>query len=222
MTFDTDGGRFANIGEFDGTASIDVSDGQALLGVDDATMVIGDDSELRLDGSEMKVGFDGTNGGNAVLQMTENATLSFVADENGFAAIEEFRSGHFNQGGTDVQSGVSLDGMLQVDLSAWDGSDESHTLIDVDALTGVLDDIHVHGLSSSQNAEIMVDYDTDQVLLNLTSGTGAVSYSTVGDPANGSDEASDLWTVLTSGQGVFDDNPPDISEEEEELPDLAA
>lgn len=218
LNISVDGGRFANTGDITGTTSVLASDGQTLLGVDDALFVVQSGAELRVDGSEARVGFDGEAGGVSVLHMADASTLSFVSDEDGFSTLEEFRSGAFDQTGSDVQSGVSLDGTLQVDLSAYEGTNGVHTLIDVDALTGVLDDIHIHGLSDTQDAQIIVDYDTDALLLSLTSGTGAVHYDTIGAPD--AESADALWQALTEGQGVYDEDDPDLHSSDEALPEL--
>jgi len=219
LTIEVEGGRFANTGDFSGEASINVSGGQALLGVDDASMVLGDGSELRIEGSDAKVGFDGSDGGNAIVQMADDAVLTFDADADGFSGIREFRSGYFDQQGTDVQSGLSLDGQLQIDLSGYTGGAGTQSLIHVDALTGVFDDIHVHGLSDL-DARVVTDYETDEVRLELTEGAGAVSHHVIGDDGFGGDEASDLWAALTAGQGTYDDTGTGIFAEDDPLPEL--
>lgn len=223
LTVLVEGGRFANTGTFTGKTSILASDGQTLLAVDDASLVLNAGSELRVDGAADRVGFDGETNGIAVLQMSDEAVLSFTADAEGFTAIEEFRSGKFDQDGSDVQSGVSLDGLLQIDVSGYTGDETEHTLIEVDALTGLMDDLHIHGLGAGQDANLVIDYTADKLLLEISAGgTGAVTFETVGDAADGSDETSALWLALTSGQGTFDDTAPILSAEEDELPDLLA
>jgi hypothetical protein len=221
LTLDIDGGRFVNTGDFDGTASLDISGGQALLGVDDATMVLGAESELRIDGSDSKVGFDGSEDGISVLQFSDDSVLSIIADAEGFSSIEEFRSGRFSEETPEVQSGVALDGTLKIDVSALTG-EGTHTLIETDALSGVLDDIQVHGIDLGFDARFTVDYETDQVGLEyVEGGTGEVHFDTVGLASEGSDEAAELWAVLTDGFGVYtDEHMPELSAEDEPLPDL--
>ena len=65
-----------------------------------------------------------------------------------------------------------------------------------------------------------MDYTNDTVSLQLTSGSGAVSIQTVGEVGDVSSGSEDLWTALTSGQGVVDDTPP--SDPQDALDDMAA
>ena len=68
------------------------------------------------------------------------------------------------------------------------------------------------------DAEIIADYETDKLQLVLsTGGTGALNYSTVGEAGDSSGEASNLWAALTSGQGVYDEAPPVLHDEDDEL-----
>ena len=137
------GGRFANTGTITGDVDLEVSDnGQAILATDNGSMTLTDGSELRIAGSDARVGFDGDSTGTATLKMEDAATLSFVADAEGFSTLEEFRSGAWNQDGSPVQSGVALDGTLQIDLSNYTAGTATHKLISVDAMQGMFDDIH--------------------------------------------------------------------------------
>ena len=215
-----DGGRFVNTGDFTGLASIHVTDGQAILASDLDTMALRDGSELRIEGSDAKVGFDGGFTSTSVMQMDDGATLTFIADEEGFSTIEEFRSGGYGET-SPVHSGASLDGKLQIDLSNYAGGVGSHALINVDALDGMLDDIHVHGLSSSWNAEIVTDYDEDVLRLEISAGTGQVSQSSIGDAGDSTGENSALWSALTTGHGTYDETLPTVHDEgDEDLPDI--
>ena len=223
LTINVEDGRFANTGTFDGSTSIEIDDGQAILATHDAKMVLNDDSELRINGSDARVGFDGTDNGTAILQMGNEAVLTFAADDEGFSALQEFRSGKWgDQDSAEVKSGVSLDGALQIDLSNYTSGTATHTLVKVDALDGVFDDIHVHGLANNMNARIVTDYATDELRLELTNGSGQVSYDSLGTAGSSSGEASDLWAALTSGQGVYDNNAPTLHDETEDLPDILA
>ncbi|WP_300019970.1 right-handed parallel beta-helix repeat-containing protein [uncultured Roseobacter sp.] len=223
LTIEVNGGRFANTGDFTGQTSIHALDGQTLLATDNALFTLQAGSELRIEGSEARVGFDGTENGTAVFQMADDAVLTFDSDEDGFSTVEEFRSGRWDQAGSDVQSGASLDGTLQLDLSDYTGGAGSHTLIDVDALDGIFDQIDVFGLGSAWNAEVVTDYDSDELRLEITAGSGSISYSTIGDAGQGGDESADLWAALTQGQGVFDESPPVLNDENyNDMPDIMA
>lgn len=211
-------GRFANTGAVEGDTVLSATDGQVLLGVDDASFTVTDESELRLVGSELRAGFDGESGGTSVLQMEDGATLTFVADAEGLASIEEFRSGALGDE-VDVQSGMSLDGTLQIDLTSMVDQSGTHTLIDVDALHGTFSDINIHGLSSNTNAEIVVDYDIDAVLIQLTAGNGAVSVDKIGTSDDGAGEDAALWDALTDGRGAFDAVTPQIAALSDNLPE---
>ena len=217
-----DGGRFANTGDFTGKASIDVTDGQAILATDNAKMVLGAESELRISSTDPHVGFDGADNDTAILQMADDATLTFSSGATGFGTIEEFRSGKWgDQDEANVKSGVSLDGTLQVDLSNYSGGVAEHTLIKVDALDGILDDIHVFGLDSNLNATVVTDYETDELRLEITSGSGQVAYNEVGNAGDEAGEAADLWAALTAGHGTYDNTQPSLHDEGDmALPEL--
>ncbi|MEM9740271.1 MAG: right-handed parallel beta-helix repeat-containing protein [Pseudomonadota bacterium] len=221
LVLDVNGGRFANSGDFGGIASIEVTDGQALLATDNGKMTLGAGSELRLTGSEARVGFDGDTQDSAVLQMAEGSALTFVADDEGFSTIEEFGSGAFGADAADVASGMSLDGLLQIDASA-QSVEGTHTLIEVDALSGMFDDIHVYGLSDTLDAKLIFDYENDIVQLDLTAGTGEIGYDLTGIPDDNTLEQNDLWSALTEGQGTWDETPPDLHTNADEVPDLLA
>ena len=72
-------------------------------------------------------------------------------------------------------------------------------------------------------AQVVLDFNTDELSLDILEGNDAAGFSIIGDPGAGSDEAGDLWAALTAGQGTYDDSLPDIIEhpEEEELPAVA-
>ena len=85
----------------------------------------------------------------------------------------------------------------------------------------MLDDIHVHGLGNAWNAEIVTDYDEDVLWLEISEGSGQVSYSNIGSAGNGSGEHTTLWSTLTSGQGTYDEALPNLHDEgDDDLPDL--
>lgn len=198
------GGRFANTGDFTGPVIASVKDGQMILATDDAAFTLGAKSELRMEGSTAKIGFDGSVGGVATLLMQAGGQMSFVADSAGLATIQEFRSGAWDQAGSNVQSGVALDGTLTLDLSNHIGI-ANMNLIKVDAISGMFDEINIHGLGSNRDAELVIDYAADLVTLQLSSGTGQGSISIIGDAAYGGDEDAALWDALTSGRNLDGD-----------------
>ena len=100
--------------------------------------------------------------------MTDNSTLVFKGDAGGFSTIEEFRSGAWDQAGSPVNSSVTLDGTLRVDLSDYAGGAGSHKLIAVDEIMGSFDEIKFVGLGNGLNADLVVDHVTDTVWLDLS------------------------------------------------------
>jgi hypothetical protein len=201
LSVQVDGGRFANTGDMTGTTRIKLTDGQAILGMDNASLHLDNGDVLWIQGSTAKVGFDGGQGGIATLEMEDNAELTFVADALGVSTIREFRSGYWDQAGSNVRSGVRLDGDLNIDLTAWGAQAGKLTLIAADAITGRFDTASIHGLSKTLDAELVVDYSADTVILNLATGTGKVSTRFVGTD-NATDENAALWTDLTAGHAL--------------------
>lgn len=180
LKFDIDGGRFANTGDIHGKTLMEVTDGQAILATDGGNYILTGDSEMHIVGSTARVGFDGASNGLAVLTMQDGSLLRFAADATGFSTIEEFRSGAWNQTGTPVKSGVSLNGTLKIDLTDYAGGADSFELIAVDKLLGELDDVEIVGLASNLNAKVIVNYKTDTVSLDLLDGGGHDFYKTIG------------------------------------------
>ena len=224
LDLNIDGGRFANTGLFHGNADIDVTDGQLILATDGADFVLRDGSELEIVGNDADVGFDGGNGGTGVLLLDEGATLHFDAEGNRLGTIEEFRSGAYGENGPNIQSGVNLgDSTLQLDLSGWSGGASSNTLIEVDEVIGDFSDINVVGLAGNRDAELVVNYDDDTVVLNISAagaGSGQVSNSTTGDAGNAAAN-NDLWAALTEGHGIYADDTAEVEEEEDFLAEVA-
>ena len=168
LTIDVDGGRFANTGAVTGKTLLQASDGQTLLATSGASYTLGTGSTLVVEGSEARIGFDGPGAGTARLTMTDNSTLVFKGDAGGFSTIEEFRSGAWDQAGSPVNSSVTLDGTLRVDLSGYAGGAGSHKLIAADELMGSFDEIKFVGLGGGLDADLVVDYVTDTVWLDLS------------------------------------------------------
>jgi hypothetical protein len=221
LNIDITGGRFANTGDFSGTADISVTDGQAILATSGAEMRVGESSRLIITGDDAKVGFDGADGDIATLHM-EGGRLDFVSDETGFAGITEFRSGHFGDE-PDVLSGIDLgDGVLGIDITALDGAALEDTLLGADEILGSFSSIELIGLRGDQDATITFDYETDQVTFNVTAageGAGTANVEFLGDMMD-ADDGEALWAALTDGQGTYSEtDPPELSEVEE-LPEL--
>ncbi|WP_300064255.1 PA14 domain-containing protein [uncultured Roseobacter sp.] len=216
LQVDVAGGRFVNTDKLTGDLQMLVRDNaQAILATDKASMVLSKDSELRIEGSDAKVGFDGDSSGNAILQMEDDASLSFVADADGFSTLEEFRSGAWDQTGSPVRSGVSLDGTLQIDLSAYQGGAGTHKLIGVDALHGMFDEIRVIGLDNGFTAQTIIDFQADEIIFEISKGNASPGAQVIGNPNSGSGETQSLWDALRQGQGSFDDDAPRVIEDSE-------
>ena len=203
LNIDVDGGRFVNTGDIDGAVDMQITEGQAVLATEDATYEVGAGQSLEIEGSTAQVGFDGSDGENAALILQNNSTLTFDSDKSGFSAIEEFHSGALGDA-TDVGSGMALNGKLEIDITDLDEAVGTHKLIDVDALRGMFDDIHVEGLGNKLSATLTFDYDEDSLMLEITEGTGVLEVVSVGSALEGADEEQDLWELLTDGQGTFE------------------
>ena len=209
LNINMDGGRFVNTGDLDGSVKMTVNDGDAILATGDASATFQDGSDLHIIGDAGDVGFDGVDGDTAVLRVGEGGSVTFEADAEGdFGTIQEVSTGAYGTD-SDVQSGVNLqDGTLRIVL---DGEMEtgSEVLIAVDELVGTLDAIQIAGLASNQDAIFTVDYDTDQVSMNIVGGKGEAFYEEIGS-ADDAMDAAQLWAALTGGMGMFDDTPPEI------------
>ncbi|MEL6467649.1 MAG: hypothetical protein AAFQ58_22010 [Pseudomonadota bacterium] len=216
LDVDVDGGRFANTGEISGGVSFDITDGQVLLATDGAALTLEAGDVLEITGTQAKVGFDGEDRLTAGLYLKEGATLSFVADDQGLETIEEFRSGGLGDT-PEVYSKVDLgQSGLQIDVTEIAGDISDSLLIDVDELLGTFDTIALIGLGDQQDAEVMIDYESDTVSLRLFAdgeGTGETFLTTVGDTLTPA-IARPLWDVLTDGHGTFEeaDEEPELQE----------
>ena len=161
-------------------------------------MTIGAGSSLTITGDDARVGFDGDDGGIATLQM-DGGRIDFVADATGFAGIEEFRSGAFGDE-PDVLSGIDLgNGVLGIDITALNGAALEDVLFGADEILGSFDTIELIGLAEDQDAEIIFDYDTDEVTFRVTAagdGTGQATTEFLGD-ISGAQYSADLWAALT-------------------------
>lgn len=216
------GGRFANTGDVSGPVIASVQGGQVILAADNAQFLLAENSELRINGTAAKVGFDGATDGVATLIMQDGGQLSFVADATGLARVNEFRSGAWDQQGSAVHSGVALDGTLALDLNDYIGTG-SMKLIEVDAISGMFDNVDIHGLGDKRDANLIIDYAADLVTLELSAGTGQGNLSVIGDASDGTDEEAGLWDALTLGleeDGVLDPQITILDDMIDPLPDM--
>lgn len=205
-------GRFANTGDMMGANSLEVSGGQAILATGGATYGVTSGQRLEIQGDDARVGFDG-DGGRAILGFSDDATLAFTAQDGGMGSIEEFRSGAFGDN-PDVDSGIDLGGAsLELDVTDLAGGIDAVTLMSSDELIGLFGNTNVTGLGA-RDAEIVIDYETDTVRLELAAGTGQVTTSTIGAPTDVSAGQDALFAALSDGQGTYDDQVPPPEDEE--------
>ena len=212
-TFDisVDGGRFANTGDMENT-SLSATDGQTILATGGAEFDLTAGERLELRAEDAQMGFDGDDGGIAILDLHDNSTLAFAAEDGDFGSIAEFRSGAFGDA-PNVQSGIDLGGAtLEIDLSGLDASAGSvFTLMDSDELVGLFDSASVTGLGG-RDATIVIDYANDSVRLELSGGgSGQVSIQTLGDMANVSSGEEALWNALTADQDAMSETLSSIA-----------
>lgn len=208
------GGRFANTGDFSG-ADLNVTGGDAILATGGATYEVSSGHTLSIKGGA-DAGFDGDNGGMAILDMDAGATLALGVEDGQLGSIAEFRSGAFGEGGPNVQSGIGLDGVLSIDLAGLSASAGSTIeLMSADEIVGLFDEADVGGLGG-RNANIVVNYETDTVTLELSSGNGAVSIETVGEQSNVTSGSEALWQALTADQGIVSENGSVGDEEQDD------
>ena len=221
LDVDVDGGRFANTGDVDGAISVDAGDNaQVILASDDAVFSLEDGSLITVSGSDVDIGFDGEDGDVALLEVEAGAHINFFADENGFSAIGEFRSGHFDGSGPDVQSGIALNGgVLGLDLTGLGSKATQSVLLAGDEIVGAFDDVEIIGLGNDRDAKLVFDYESDSVSIEVTAaggGSGDVSFEDIGNMGDASD-SDELWNALTKGQGTLDETfpEPNVSEVDE-------
>ncbi|MEO9576812.1 MAG: hypothetical protein ABJ263_14955 [Tateyamaria sp.] len=222
LEIDVAGGRFANTGTIDGLIDLDVSDNaQAILAEAGAELTLTDDSIITISGSDADVGFDGDTGAAATLEVETGARIEFVADSEGFSAITEFRSGHYDEDTPDVASTVAANGgLLSIDFTALQGAALEQTLIAADEIVGGFDEVEFIGLADDQDARLTVDYDSDTITFSVSAlgeGSGQTMIDIVDDGGAAPADAADLWAVLTDGQGTHSDtDQAELLEEDSE------
>lgn len=104
--------------------------------------------------------------------------LEFTATSDGISTIGEFRSGAFGDAPA-IGSGIDLGGAsLTVNLTDPTALD-ALILMDVDEVVGRFEDVSVQGLGD-RDASVVINYKSDMVSVQLSSGTGQVSMSEIG------------------------------------------
>ena len=219
LDIDVTGGRFVNTGDMT-DADLTATGGQTVLATGGAEYDVAAGRTLAIFDAAAKVGFDGDDGGMAILDMHEGATLAYSAASGDLGTIEEFRTGAMGEE-PNVLSGIDLgDATLEIDLAGLSAEAGSvFTLMDSDELVGALGDTLIDGLGA-RDATIVVDYLNDKVTLELTAGSGNVAVTTSGEMTDVDAGEDALWAALTAGQGLAEDTP--LPEEEDELLDAVA
>jgi hypothetical protein len=167
------GGRFANTGLFDGHYRLTVSgNSQTILASDDSKFVVDGEDYIKIGFKRSKVGFDGQNGGDAVLELKEGATLEFSLDTEKVSTIREFKSGHFGDA-PNVNSIVDLgqaNTTLKIDLSEGtfeDGIYQYDLVNDIDNLLGRFGQIDIAGNDNVSGVNTVYNYETDQLSVTI-------------------------------------------------------
>ena len=166
--------------------------------------------------------FDGEVGRVSVLEM-DGGRLEMVADKDGFSGIEEVRSGAMGDSPNVLSAFDMGEGTLLLDITALAGKETTETLIEVDEMVGMFDDIELVGLARNQDATLTFDYDTDTVTLSLSAaGSGSGAINLVAEGQSDSADIASLWEVLTDGQGVYEELDDTVDVNDEEDVDLVA
>ncbi len=173
-----DGGRFANTGLVSGNVDLVIESGQAILSADGGIYTVGRNGELVIDGADALVGFDDDDGDLGVIRFDAGADLTIASDASGLGRIAEFRSGAFGDN-PNVTSRIELGDLdLTVDLTQAYIDNGTYMLMSADEIVGSLGSFDVTGLGG-RGATITVDYNTDEVWLELGAGSGT-SIRTIG------------------------------------------
>jgi len=192
LIVDVEGGRFANTGNITGQTRLNATEGQTLLATNGANYILNNNSKIQIEGSDAKIGFDGSVSGDlARLTMKDGSLLTFVSDLKGFSTIKEFHSGLWDDPESQVNSHVTLNGTLRVDLTNYDGGAATHTLIKADVIADALDDVDIIGLNSDYDARVITNYNDDTLTLKLTAGSGQITVITT---SSSEEEASQSLT----------------------------
>ncbi len=191
LSITQDGGRFANTGSVSRNVDLVIDSGQAILSADGGTFTVGSNDELTIIGADARTGFDGDGGAQGIIRFLAGADLTIANDASGLGSISEFRSGAFGDN-SNVSSRVELgDVDLTVDLSQSYLGNGSYLLISADQVTGDIGSFDVLGLGG-RGATVTVNYNTDEVWLDLGTGSGT-SVRTVGDDNTVDDDVTANW-----------------------------
>ena len=205
IDIDVEGGRFVNTDTMFGV-DLTATGGQTVLATGGAEFEVSDSKTLAVFDAAAEIGFDGDDGGIAILDIDDGATLAYSAQSGGLGTIEEFRTGAMGDD-TNVQSGIDLgSSTLSIDLSGLTGGTNSFTLMDADEIVGVFDEALIGNLGG-RNANVVIDYENDTVTLQLSSGNGSVSIETIGEESDVTSGQEALWNALTAGQGIVTEEP---------------
>lgn len=178
LTITQDGGRFANTNVVNGNVDLVIESGQAILSAGGGTYTLGRNDELVIEGADALAGFDGADGDLGIIRFDTGADLTIASDVTGLGRIAEFRSGAFGDT-TNVTSRIELgDVDLTVDLTQAYISNGSYLIMSADSIVGTLGSFDVAGLGG-RGATVTVNYDTDEVWLELGAGSGTI-INTVG------------------------------------------
>ncbi len=219
LTVDITGGRFVNTGTFNGDSTLNISgEAQVLLGTGDSDFHVKAGQSINIFGDDALVGFEGLKDDVSTLSFEAGATLRFVAEEGQLGQIAEVATGAFGTMTADQLTGVDLGG-LTLDIDVTGVTDTSAiSLLDVDEVIGSIGNVNVNGLGGARDAKIFVDYNSDELRLELSengNGSGAVTVEELG-VAHNAMQSSDIWAALTHNQGVHDETMPmaDLAEDE--------
>jgi hypothetical protein len=178
LTLSVKGGRFVNAGTFDSPVRLTSTGGQTILATGGAEFRVDAQSHIHIDGAASRIGFDGDTDETALIRFEPGAMLEFTATSDGMSTIGEFRSGAFGDAPA-IGSGIDLGGAsLTVNLTDPTAL-EALILVDVDEIIGRFEDVTVQGLGD-RDATVVINYKSDIVSLQLSSGTGQVSVSEIG------------------------------------------
>lgn len=174
-----DGGRFANTGVITGNVNLSIDDGQALLSAEGGDFILGRGETLTVRGADADVGFDGTSNREGIIRFDSGSDVIIASDRSGLGSIGEFRSGAYGEAPR-VDSNIHLGGTdLTVDLRAASQPNGTYVLMSADEISGSLGSFSVQGLGN-RSATLTVNYNTDEVTLGISSGSG-VRTRTVGE-----------------------------------------
>lgn len=208
----------------DSIADLDliVSGGTAVIAANGSEFNLSEGRTLSVLEHSALVGFDGDDGELAVLDLHEGSDVVFSARGGDLGTIEEIASGAFGEE-PNVLSGIDLgNSTLSIELSGLSADAGTlFTLMDADEIAGLFDEAVVDGLGA-RDASILVDYENDNVVLQLSSGTGTVSVETLGEQTAVTSGAELLWQALTADQPVLSDGDTSITGEEEDVGMLVA